>query len=96
MKKYILILLLVVVGWFGYRSEFDIGIVLDVDGCGMVYNNCPVFNYISYSGLGYDVGDIVLTYCLLNPLNTASDDIVIRDDVRLLHNVVDVYLLESR
>lgn len=60
--------------------EIDNGIVLDDEGNGEIYNANPDFNYICYSGLGFDKGTEVTTYCVFNPDNNADDDIIARYD----------------
>lgn len=62
------------------RSEFDKGICLNSDGDGKVYNGESYYNYINYSRTDASEGDELITYELLNPLNNACDDIVLRID----------------
>jgi hypothetical protein len=66
--------------WLTIRSEICIGICMDNDGNGFLYNGEPYYNYISYSGTDAIYGDVVVTYDLLNPFNTYTDDIVYRAD----------------
>lgn len=82
MKKIIIGALLALTVWTGYRTEICIGRVIDDHGNGKEYNGESYYNYIAYSP-EYKENDIILTYFLLNPLNTAEDDYIIRHDIRL-------------
>ena len=88
MKKLILlaILTLSMTGWIAHRTEVDFGRVLNEDGDGKLYNGESYYNYIHYPP-EYHTNDIVMTVCLLNPLNNYCDDIIFRHDIRLFKNV---------
>ena len=86
MKKIAIIILLASAVWTGYRTELTIGRVIDDQGNGKEYNGESFYNYIAYPDK-YSENDIILTYFLLNPLNTAEDDYIIRQDIRILKNV---------
>lgn len=86
MKRYLLLALIIPALWLAHRTEFDIGRVLNNQGDGKLYNGEPYYNYIAYPE-EYHTDDIILTFCVLNPLNTYSDDIIYRTDFRLFKNV---------
>ena len=88
MKKIILLALLTIsmTGWIAHRTDIDVGRVLNNDGDGKLYNGESYYNYIAYPDR-YKENDIILTVCLLNPLNNECDDILIRHDVRLFENI---------
>ena len=86
MKKIIILIALIPVLWLAHRTEFDVGRVLNEDGDGKLYNGESYYNYIYYPP-EYHTNDIVMTVCLLNPLNNYCDDIIIRHDVRLFKNI---------
>ena len=86
MKKIIILIALIPVLWLAHRTEFDVGRVLNEDGDGKLYNGESYYNYIWYPP-EYHTDDIVMTVCLLNPLNNYYDDIIIRHDIRLFKNV---------
>lgn len=86
MKKIAIIILLASAVWTGYRTEICIGRVIDDQGNGKEYNGESYYNYIAYPDK-YNQDDIILTYFLKNPLNTAEDDYIIRHDIRILKNV---------
>jgi hypothetical protein len=86
MKRIIITALLATMIWTGYRTEIDFGRVLNNDGDGKLYNGESYYNYIAYPEQ-YKENDIVMTVCLLNPLNNAEDDIIIRHDVRLFKDI---------
>lgn len=86
MKKVIIIIgsvLIILIAWMAHRTEIDFGRVLNEQGDGKLYNGEPYYNYICYPDK-YHTDDIVMTVCLLNPLNNYYDDIVVRTDFRLL------------
>ena len=66
--------------WLFIRSDLSVGICLDAEQNGLLYNGEPYYNYISYSETDATEGDLVVTYTLLNPLNDYCDDIVVRTD----------------
>lgn len=88
MKKIILLatMALTLTGWIAHRTDIDVGRVLNNDGDGKLYNGESFYNYIYYPPQ-FKENDIVLTVCLLNPLNNYCDDIIIRQDFRLLQNI---------
>lgn len=86
MKKVIIGALLALTVWTGYRTEIDFGRVLNNQGDGKLYNGESYYNYIAYPDK-YKENDIIMTVCLLNPLNNACDDIIIRHDVRLFKDI---------
>ena len=86
MKRYLLLALIIPALWIAHRTEFTIGRVLNNDGDGKEYNGEVFYNYIAYPPQ-YKENDIILTYFMLNPLNNECDDIIIRQDFRLLENV---------
>ena len=64
--------------------EKMLGIVLDASGNGTIINaNDPEYNYISYSGLGFNPLDIILTLDTYNPDTIFTDDVIIRRDFRI-------------
>ena len=64
--------------------EKIVGIVMNENGDGRALNALdPEFNYISYSGLGYEPMDIVMTLVTYNPDTQYIDDIIVRQDVRI-------------
>ena len=69
--------------WLFVRSDLSVGVCLDTEQNGLLYNGEPYYNYISYYGTDASEGDMVLTYTLLNPLNDYCDDIVYRLDIVL-------------
>ena len=87
MKKIILLALITVAltAWIGYRTDIDVGRVVNDQGDGKLYNGEAYYNYIAYPP-EYEQDDIILTVCILNPLNNYCDDIIIRHDVRLFKN----------
>ena len=62
--------------------ERALGVVIDKDGSGMLVNCDPIYNYISYSNIGFNpsISDMVLTYLVYNPDTTYTDDIIERYD----------------
>lgn len=86
MRRYLLLILLIPVLWIAHRTDIDFGRVLNNDGDGKLYNGESYYNYIAYPDR-YSENDIILTVCLLNPLNNECDDIIIRQDVRLFQNI---------
>ncbi len=70
---------LLLTAWIGHRTEIDLGLCLNNDGDGKLYNGEPFYNYIHYPEK-VNAGDLVLTVDLLNPLNNYCDDIVFRTD----------------
>lgn len=88
MKKYILIALLAASAlWMNHRTDIDFGRVLNEDGDGKLYNGESYYNYIAYPEQ-YHTDDIILTVCVLNPLNNYCDDIILRYDLRIFKNIV--------
>lgn len=86
MKKIIIIagiILAAITAWIGHRTEIDFGRVLNEQGDGKLYNGEAYYNYIAYPDR-YHTDDIVMTVCLLNPVNNYDDDIIVRTDFRLL------------
>lgn len=61
------------------RSDIDKGVCLDDEGNGQIYTDSE-YNYINYKYTDAQKGDELITYELLNPLNNACDDIVLRID----------------
>lgn len=87
MRKYIILALLAIVtAWTAHRTEIDFGRVLNENGDGKLYNGESYYNYIAYPDR-YHENDVIMTVCLLNPLNNYYDDILIRYDIRLFKNV---------
>jgi len=87
MKRIIITTLMILTAfWIIYRTDIDFGRVLNEDGDGKLYNGESYYNYIWYPP-EYHTNDIVMTVCLLNPLNNYCDDIIIRHDIRLFKNV---------
>lgn len=86
MKRIIITALMAAMIWTGYRTEIDFGRVLNNDGDGKLYNGESYYNYIAYPEQ-YKENDIIMTIELLNPLNNAEDDIIIRHDVRLFKDI---------
>ena len=86
MKRIIITALMAAMIWTGYRTEIDFGRVLNNDGDGKLYNGESYYNYIAYPDK-YKENDIIMTIELLNPLNIAEDDIIIRRDVRLFKDI---------
>lgn len=86
MKKIIITALMAAMIWTGYRTEIDFGRVLNNNGDGKLYNGESYYNYIAYPDC-YKQNDIIMTFELLNPLNTACDDVIIRHDVRLFKDI---------
>ena len=89
MKKIILLALLTVsmTGWIAHRTDVDFGRVLNEDGDGKLYNGEAYYNYIAYPDR-YHTDDIIMTICVLNPLNNECDDIIYRTDCRIFKNIV--------
>lgn len=86
MKKIIIIagtILTGIIAWLAHRTEVDFGRVLNEQGDGKLYNGEAYYNYICYPDK-YHTDDVIMTVCLLNPLNNYYDDIVVRTDFRLL------------
>lgn len=65
--------------WLFHRMELDVGRVLDDEGNGKLYNGESFYNYIHYPDR-LEKDDIVVTFDLLNPLNTYCDDVIYRTD----------------
>ena len=88
MKKIILLALLTVsmTGWIAHRTDIDFGRVLNDQGDGKLYNGESYYNYIAYPEQ-FKQDDIVMTICLLNPLNNECDDIIYRTDHRIFKNI---------
>ena len=87
MKKYIIIIIAILAAWTAYRTDVDFGRVLNDNGDGKLYNGESYYNYIAYPE-EYHTNDIILTVCVLNPLNNECDDIIYRYDLRLFKNIV--------
>ena len=88
MKKYIIIgLLAISTLWMNHRTDIDFGRVLNEDGDGKLYNGESYYNYIWYPDQ-YHTDDIIMTICILNPLNNECDDIIYRTDCRIFKNIV--------
>ena len=88
MKKYIIIgLLAISTLWMNHRTDVDFGRVLNEDGDGKLYNGESYYNYIAYPEQ-YHTDDIIMTICILNPLNNECDDIIYRTDCRIFKNIV--------
>ena len=86
MKKYIIIgLLAISTLWMNHRTDIDFGRVLNEDGDGKLYNGESFYNYIAYPDQ-YHTDDIIMTICILNPLNNECDDIIYRTDYRIFKN----------
>lgn len=79
-------IMIMLLGWTAHRTEINVGRVLNEDGDGKLYNGESYYNYIAYPEK-YHTDDIIMTVCLLNPLNNYSDDIIIRTDFRLFKDV---------
>ena len=87
MNRIILIsIAIMLLGWTAHRTDIDVGRVLNDQGDGKLYNGESYYNYIAYPEK-YHTDDIIMTVCLLNPLNNYSDDIIIRTDFRLFKDV---------
>lgn len=87
MKRIIITTLMIFTAfWMIHRTEIDFGRVLNDNGDGKLYNGESYYNYIAYPDY-YEENDIIMTVCLLNPLNTYCDDIIYRTDFRLFKNV---------
>ena len=65
------------------NTELDFGICLNAQGDGMVYNDDPAYNYISYASTDAQAGDKVFTVFFLNPTNLECDDYIYRHDIVL-------------
>ena len=94
MKKFgmlVCFICVIMFGWFVHRTEIDIGRVLNSNGDGKLYNGEAYYNYIYYDNR-FSTNDIVLTMCLLNPLNNECDDILVRQDICLLRNIGQDYI----
>lgn len=63
-----------------FRTEYDLGVCLNDEQDGMVYNADPYYNYISYRSTDAQEGDEVFTVLVLNPFNTYCDDFIYRRD----------------
>ena len=91
MKKTIIIiscvLFTLLAGWIGHRTEIDFGRVTNNQGDGKLYNGEAFYNYCYYDTERFHENDIVLTVCILNPLNNYCDDIVIRLDKCVFKNI---------
>lgn len=84
MKRILIIALFL---WLCFRTEIDFGRVIDNEKNGILYNGESYYNYISYSSVDKaKENDIIMTVCILNPLNKANDDVVWRGDIILLDN----------
>ena len=80
--RYIIVVLLISIA--ALNIDIDLGVVLNDYGDGMVLNNDPVYNYISYGGIkDIHTNQVICTICLLNPLNMEPDDILIRVDYKI-------------
>lgn len=88
MKKIILLALITIAltAWIGYRTDIDVGRVVNNEGDGKLYNGEAFYNYIAYPAY-YEENDIILTICFLNPFNNYCDDIVTRMDIRLFEDI---------
>lgn len=62
------------------NTEIDFGVCLNNQGDGKIYNNDPVYNYISYASTSAQAGDKILTVFFLNPTNMECDDYIYRHD----------------
>lgn len=81
MKKAIILTLLTFTAYTAiFRTEVHKGVCLNDQGDGKLYNGEPYYNYISYARTDAKKGDEVITVCILNPLNTYCDDIIVRYD----------------
>lgn len=81
MKKAIIYTLLAMAAYTAvFRTELDKGVCLNNEQDGMIYNSDPEYNYISYRSTDARPGDKVITVLILNPLNTAPDDYIYRND----------------
>lgn len=90
MKKTIIIIcgvIALLTAWIGHRTEIDFGRVTNNQGDGKLYNGEPYYNYCYYDTARFHENDIVLTVCILNPLNNYCDDIVIRLDKCVFRNI---------
>jgi len=89
MKKIILLALLTIsmTGWIAHRTDIDVGRVLNEQGDGKLYNGESYYNYIAYPDR-YHTNDIIMTVCILNPLNNECDDIIYRTDCRIFKDIV--------
>lgn len=79
------VVILSLTAWMFHRTTFEIGRVLNSQGDGKLYNGESFYNYIHYPDK-CNRDDVVLTICLLNPLNNYCDDVLLRGDVVLLHD----------
>lgn len=60
----------------------DYGICLDDVGNGLLYGYDSDHNYISYSSVhNAKAGDMIYTFCVMNPDNNYFDDIICRIDM---------------
>jgi len=80
-------IMIMLLGWTAHRIDIDFGRVLNEEGDGKLYNGESYYNYIAYPEK-YHTDDIVMTVCVLNPLNNYCDDIILRYDLRLFKNIV--------
>ena len=58
-----------------------VGIVLDEEGNGKLFNGDDYYNYINYANVNdFKVGDYIVTYCVYNPMTNYVDDVMFRMD----------------
>lgn len=81
MKRFKVLIKLVLIIWLLCRTEIDYGICLDSDKNGMIINTESQNNYINYSCTDAQEGDKVLTLFVLNPFNNYCDDFILRKDL---------------
>ena len=71
---------------YNYRNgrhiiERCVGMCLDNEGNGIIFNNDTYYNYINYSSIPWiQAGDIIITYFFYNPMSNYEDDIISRSD----------------
>ena len=87
MKKAITIIIILIMAAavvrIASRTEIEKGICLDESGNGFLFNNDPVYNYISYASTNAEPGDHLITIDILNPFNNECDDIILRYDINV-------------
>lgn len=90
-RKVLLATLTLATIWTFTRIDVNAGLCLNSQGDGKLYNNEMYYNYISYKDTDAKPGDVVVTFCIMNPLNNCSDDIVKRVDFILFDNVTEIF-----
>lgn len=72
--------IIIITSVLALNTELDLGVCVNDNGDGKIYNADLYYNYINYSCIGAKEGDKVLTVLFLNPTNLYCDDYIYRKD----------------